>query len=304
MDLSIVIVSFNTKDLTLQSIESVVKKTRGIKYEIIVVDNGSKDGSVEKLKKLTISHQSLIILQNEENLGFAVANNQGAKKAKGKYLLFLNSDTLIKDNVLGEMVNWMDKYPKVGVASCALKNKDGSDQGTGGYSPTLLRVFSWMTIQDIPLVDEVIKPFHPLHKKSFSTGTRFYEKQRKLDWVSGAFMLIRKEAYQQVKAWDEKYFMYTEEVDLCYRIKKLGWEIWYLPDWSIIHLGGASSTVEFPILSEYKGVKRFYRKFYPKWQYPILRLLLRIGALGRIILFAILEGKETAKIYVKAFQQA
>ena len=98
--------------------------------------------------------------------------------------------------------------------------------------------------------------------------------------------------------------MYSEEVDLFFRMKKNGWQIWYLPNWSIIHLGGASSTTEFPILSEFKGIKIFYKKNMPPWQYPLLRFLLKCGASFRVILFGILKGKDAAKTYVKAFQIA
>ena len=94
--------------------------------------------------------------------------------------------------------------------------------------------------------------------------------------------------------------MYTEEVEYCYRIRQAGYEIWYLPDWSITHLGGASSTKEFPILSEYKGVKLFYKKHMPSWQYPLLRFMLWSGALLRIVLFFLLKGPDAAKTYVKA----
>lgn len=302
VDLSIIIVSFNTKDFLEKCINSVEKNAKGIEYEIIVVDNGSEDESREYLKKLQSS--SVKVIFSKANLGFANGNNQGTKVSCGKYVLYLNSDTLILDNVLSEMVNWMDKNQKVGAASCMLKGKYGSLQGTGGYFPTLTRVFSWMTIQDIPGVDFLIKPFHPFHGKSFfGKGESFYLKKKELDWVTGAFLLARKEVIDEVEGWDEEYFMYMEEVDLCYRIKKAGWEVWYLPRWGIIHYGGKSSTSEFPLLAEYNGVKLFYKKHFSSWQYPILRFLLKLGALGRIVLFGILEGKEAAKIYAKAFIQ-
>jgi len=301
MDLSIIIVSFNTKDILISCIKSVKKYTNGLDYEIIVVDNASIDGSVKASKDLGAK-----VIENKKNFGFAVANNQGMGLSRGEYTLFLNSDTEINDNVLGEMVRWMKGNPKVGVATSAFKNKDGSLQATGGYSPTLPRVFSWMTIQDFPLVDKFIKPFHPFHSKSFfSKGDSFYNSQKELDWVTGAFLMTKKEILNKIGGWDETFFMYFEEVDLCFRIKSLGYQVWYLPKWSIIHLGGASSkTGEFSLLKEYEGVKKFYKKHYPPWQYQVLRLLLKIGALGRIILFGILEGTASAKIYAKAFKIA
>jgi GT2 family glycosyltransferase len=200
----------------------------------------------------------------------------------------------------------MDGHPGVGVATCALKNEDGSFQGTGGHFPNLFRIFSWMFfIDSIPLIDRAVKPFHPMHPKSFFyKGMHWFTNKQKKDWVSGAFFLTRRALFNEVGGFDEKYFMYTEEVDLCWRIVDKGFSVWYLPKWSIIHLGGASSSCEFPIISEYKGVKTFYSKFMPSWQYPVLRLLLKGGALLRIILYGILKDKDAVKTYVKALKVA
>lgn len=301
MDISIVIVSFNTKKLLVDCIKSIKKYTKGVDYEIIVVDNASEDGSDQAARDLEAK-----VIKNDKNLGFAKANNQGVKASSGDFVLFLNSDTVITGNLLKEMVSWMRKNPDAGVSTCALKNKDGSIQATGGYFPTLIRVFSWMTIQDFPLVDKLIKPFHPLHSKAgFSRGEDFYSSKKELDWVTGAFLLVQKDILEKVGGWDETFFMYVEETDLCYRIKKEGYKVWYLPRWNITHYGGASSKAsEFSLLREYEGVKKFYRKHYPAWQYQFLRLFLKIGALGRIVLFGIIEGGKTAKIYVKAFKIA
>jgi GT2 family glycosyltransferase len=304
MDLTVVVISFNTKKLTWECIESVIKNTRGLDVEIVVIDNSSKDGSREFLSKAATRNRKIKLVKNSENVGFAKANNQGVKISRGRYVLFLNSDTRVDGNLLTEMVDWMDKHAKVGVATCALKNKDGSLQGTGGYFPTLARVFSWMTIQDFPLVDRIIKPFHPMKGKSVLNGLGFYSKEREVDWVTGAFMLVRRQVFGDGVTWDEEYFMYTEDVDFCYQAKKKGWGIFYLPRWNILHYGGASGTSEFSIVSEYKGLKIFYRKHYSAWQYPLLRVSLKIGALGRMALLGILEGKETFRIYAKAFAEA
>jgi len=303
MDISLIIVSYNTKDLTRECINSIIKNTKGIDYEIIVVDNASKDASVEVLKKLKKGKtQKIEIIENKNNKGFGGANNQGIKRAGGKYILLLNSDTVIHDNIIGEMTGWMNKRKSIGIAGCSLKNKDGSMQGTGGYFPTLVRVFSWMTIQDIPGVDKFIKPFHPMHSKSFKKGEQFYKKAKELDWVTAAFFLIRKKVVEDIGYFDEEYFMYTEETDYCFRAKKAGWKIFYTPKWEITHLGGASGKKMSYVIQEFEGVKLFYKKHYPAWQYPILRLLLKIGSAGRIVLFGLLEGKGAAKAYAKALR--
>ena len=306
IDLSIIIVSYNTASLLKSCIESIVKNTKDITYEIIVVDNASTDNSVKVIRHSKLVSESLspTIIQNKKNLGFAAGNNIGLKQARGNYILLLNSDTKLTSNLLPEIVDWMDEHPKAGVATCMLTNTDGSIQGTGGYFPTLLRTISWMTIQDIPGVDKLIKPFHPMKGKSWAKNTKFYKEEKQLDWVTGAFFLMRKEVYENVGNFDEKYFMYTEETDYCFRAKALRWQVWYLPQWSIIHIGGASGTSENAVLGEFTGVKLFYKKHYPKWQYPILRLFLKIGALIRMAILGILEGPGAFKTYAKAFIKA
>jgi len=272
LDLSIVTINYKTDALTKACVDSVKKYTKGIKFETIVVDNSLN------------------------NRGFSGGNNVGIKKAKGRYILLLNSDTYLHDDVLSKMVSWMDEHPNVGIASSALKNVDGSPQTTGGHFPTLTRVLFWMVLQDFPLMEGLINQFHPKKNKG-----GVYE----LDWVGGTMFMMKKEVVDNIGLFDEDYFMYTEEVDYCFRARGKGWKISYVPIGSITHIGGASSTSsEFVVLSEISGVKTFFRKHYPKWQYPILRLILKIGSLGRIVLFGILRGGEYAKIYAKAFKQA
>lgn len=302
-DLSVIIVSFSTAKILVNCLESILKHTFGIKFEIIVIDNASKDSSVQLVKELS-KNNPINLIANRKNVGFGLANNQGIEIAKGKYILFLNSDTTIQDNLLKEMFEWLEQHEDVGISSCALKNKDGSLQGTGGYFPTLLRVFSWMTIQDLPLVDKFIKPFHPMKEKSFSDGRDFYSEKREIDWVTGAFLLTRRQILKEIGYFDKDYFMYMEEVDLCYRIKKAGWKVMYLPKWRIIHLGGASATREFSVINEFKSLKIFYQKHFPSWQYPLLRFLLKTGAVLRMLLFSITGGAGSAKIYAKAFKVA
>lgn len=305
IDLSIIIVNFNTKKLLKDCVDSVVKNTKNIDYEIIVVDNASTDGSFEMVAELARKFRIIKLVRNRKNLGFARANNRGLKIARGRYILLLNSDTIIKDNVLGEITSWMDTHPKVGVATCALRNTDGSLQGTGGYFPNLFRVFAWMFfLEDMPVIDRLIRPFHPMHPNSpFYKGEVFFKKPHERDWVTGAFFLIRRKVVEEVGLIDEDYFMYVEEVDYCWRVKKAGWQVWFLPQWSVVHLGGASSAKEFPILSEFAGIKIFYKKNKPAWQMPILKLILKGGIMARMVLFNLLGRKEVSEIYVKAISK-
>lgn len=301
LDLTFVVINFNTPKLTLDCLASIEKYCHGLNYEVIVIDNASHDDSPKVLKNYTKSKANMRLILNSDNLGFAKANNQGVTLGKGRYLLLLNSDTLLTTSFIKDMLAWMDKDKKVGIASCKLVGIDGKVQGNGGYFPTLLSTFSWMLIQDIPGVDLLIKPFHPLHKKSFMKGEDFYNSSKELDWLTGAFFLIRKEVIDSIGMLDEDYFMYAEDLDYCYRAKTKGWKIYYKSDWQITHFGGASGTSEFTVLASFAGMLKFYKKHYPSWQYPFFRLILKVGTLGRALLFGILEGLPSAKIYVKAF---
>lgn len=289
---SVIIINYNTKDVTLNCLKSLIKHTKGVEYEVIVVDNGS----AEKFLIPNFRSLNVRLIRSKRNLGFAGGNNLGIRKARGEYILLLNSDTIIDSNVVGEMTGWMDRHREVGVATCKLKNPDGTVQGTGGYFPTLLRVFSWMSIEDIPGVDRIIAPFHP--------KPGHYAEQKDLDWVTGAYMFIRRRVIEEVGSLDTDYFMYTEDTDFCYRAKKAGWKVKYLPRWSIVHLGGASSRRGYPIVSEFENIKLFYKKHYPRWQYGLLRLFLKLGAGLRMICFAMLNRREEVRTYACAFKAA
>lgn len=313
MDLSIVIVNYKTPNLTIDCISSIRRHTKGVTYEILVVDNGSGDDSIDKIRKYIsgLSYSKCKLLISKTNLGFAAGNNLAIKKSQGKYILLLNSDTLLTSNVAGEMINWLTENPHIGIASCSLKNSDGSEQGTGGGFPYPFQVFAWMFfLEDLPFLDKFIKPFHLSHNESpFYKGEKNYSISREFDWLTGAFFMVNRKVVTNIGLLDEEYFMYTEEVDFCYRAKKIGWKVFYNPKWSIVHFGGASSTSnksfnEYPIISEFKGVKLFYKKHMPKVYYPFLRILLKLGSLMRIFIFGLLKGKAYAKVYAKSFIEA
>lgn len=285
---SIIIINFNTPELTLACIESLKKYVK-VAYEIIVVDNASKDDSVAKLKSKTDK-----FIRNKENIGFAAANNQGIKVARGEYFLLLNSDTYLTEDAISKATEFLSIHDEYGIISCSLRNKDGSRQATGGYFPTIGRLVLWMSfIDDIPLVRNILTSAHP--------HLAFYETSRELDWVTGAFFMIRREVIKKAGNLDEDYFMYVEELDFCFRARKEGFKVFYLADTSIIHLGQASSTNEFALTSEYKNLVLFYKKHFPR-QVTLARSFLKLGALARMGLYTILGKSNIRKIYAKAFK--
>lgn len=301
IDLSIIIIS-SKLDYLKACLDSVYKALKGISAEVILIDNASEDKIGQKAKS---DFPKLKVIRREKNGGFGENNNMGMKVAKGKYVLLLNDDTLIIDKkIFKEMIKWMDNHSEVGLSSCALLNPDKKTyQGSGGYFPTLPRVFAWMSfLDDIPGVDKIIKPYHPLHGWSpFHTNESYFRKKHKQDWVTGAYYFMRKSAMDQAGLFDEDFFLYVEEVELSYRFKKKGWDVWYLPKWKIVHYGQVTTGSENSIVHEMKNLKLFYSKHYPKWQIPVLTLILKFGAALRILFYGIFKGPKVAKIYAKAF---
>lgn len=284
--LSIIIISYNTAKLTLDCIKSIFldKGLKEIPFEIIVIDNNSHDESVQELKKLK---DKITLIENKDNTGFGKANNQGVKIAKGNYILLLNSDTIILHSAISQSLDWLCSHPESSICTAQLLNKDKTIQASGGFFPNLANVLTWcLSLDDLPLINKIIKPIHP-HTPTFYTKDKFYLSDHRQDWVTGAFLLTRKNLFDKVGGFDESYFMYGEEVELCYRIQKntTNNQVWYLIGPQIIHLGGASATSRLdPILNEYRGIISFFKKHKPKWQYPLVKLLLKINALIRAII--------------------
>ncbi len=288
VDLSIISVSYNTRQIMQDCLESILKYTKGLNYEIIAVDNGSTDGSLEMLRDFSRKHSELILVDAHANVGFGRGNNLGVKQAKGEYILFLNSDTLLFDNALKSAVDYVRKHPKIGAYSCQLLNADHSFQPSGGHFPTLGNLLAWQFfIDDLPLVGRLISSFHPQRSS--------YDNNQELDWVTGAFMIVPRKLFDQVGGFDEKIFMYTEEMELCYRFSKLGYVTAYRSKPAIVHLGGASNGSVFAITSEVKYMIYFWQKHMPAWQLPLVKFAFLMGSLLRLLIFGIIKGDEKAR---------
>lgn len=301
MELSIIIVNFNTSELLRKCLNKVYKSLSFGKIEkeseVIVVDNASSDGSVSMAEK---NFPKVLIIKNSKNLGFAKANNQALRQARGKYILLLNSDTEIDKDTLVGLLDEIKKNQRVGVVGGKLLNPDGSVQTSAGFLPSLSKIFFWMFfIDDIPLLSRLIKPYHIQDKK-------FYQKKADVDWVTGACFMIKREAIETVGYMDENIFMYGEELEWCLRLRKAGFSVIYTPEISVLHHKGASAKkAEAGIIEEFKSILYLYRKHEPAWQYPAVHLFLKLGALLRIVTFGII-GRYPARraLYAKAFKLA
>jgi len=288
LDLSIITISYNTRQITLDCLESIIKHTKGIKYEVIVVSTGSNDGSLEMIRDFATQNSQVILVDAKENIGFGRGNNLGAAKAKGEYLLFLNSDTLIFDNALKEALEIIKKHPQVGAYSCRLLNADRSFQPSGGHFPTFGSLIAWqLFIDDLPFIGGLISSFHPKQSQ--------YDKNQKMDWVTGAFMMVKKSIFDSVGGFDKTIFMYTEEMELCYRLAKLGYSTFYTNSPAIIHLGGASGGSYLALTEEIKNMIYFWKKHLPGWQLPLVKIFFWIGSLLRLLIFGIIKGDAKAR---------
>lgn len=308
IDLSIIIISLSTDkystkanlEVTLKSLKPTLGK---LSSEIILVDNSTIDDGTYTLSKSYFP--DVKYLKRSKVYGFSENNNFGLKKAVGRYVLFLNNDVKFLDNkILSEMVEWMDNNPKVGAATCSLLNADEKTlQGTGGAFPNLFNVFAWMTfIDDIPFINKIIMSMHPMHSISpFGSNYEYYKSTHSLDWITGAFYLVRKEILDSTGGFDENFEAYLEETELSYRIHKKGYQLYYLPKWKIVHYGGQSYGSENALIFELKNLKVFFKKHYPSWQLPILNLIIKLGCILRIIVFSLFKPS-LVKTYAKAYK--
>lgn len=295
-DLSIIIPSYNTCDLLLNCLASIYQTTNG-DFEIIVVDNASEDKTAAEVEK---RYGQVKILKNLKNLGFAKAVNQGLREAKGTYLLILNSDTLVSEKTIETELSFLQNHQEVGVVGCQIRNLDGSLQPSGGFLPNLFNVFLWMSFLDnLDFLNQFLKPYH-------MDNLKFYTRQQDLGWVTGAFLLTTREMIEKVGYFDEKMFMYVEEVDWCARASKFGIKIVFNPQAGVVHLKGSSARDDLAgIAEEFQEILYFFKKHKSPLQMPILRFLLKSGALVRYVLFGIIaKDPEAKRIYAKAYKLA
>jgi len=229
---SIIIVSWNTRDLLAQCLESIHAHPPDCPYEVWVVDNASTDGSAALVRA---RFPGARLIENTENLGFARANNQAIRQSQGRYVLLLNSDTVVLPNALTILLRFMDEHPEVGLAGGNLLNPDRTPQVCYGNAPglssevlTLLGLDRWL-----PLLDVL--------RCSLPRTSEPWEGHQDVDWVLGACMMLRRTALDQVGLLDEQYYMYSEETDWAQRARQKGWRVAYLSAAGILHYGGAST---------------------------------------------------------------
>lgn len=286
--LSIIIVNYNSCDLLKNCIQSIYNSYNKTSLEIIVVDNASID---ESRKIITTLYPKVIWIQNADNVGFAAANNQGIKISKGKYCMLLNNDTLVLEDALDKLVLFLEDNEEVGAVGPRILNKDGSLQLSCRRGlPTLLNSIGYFT--------KLYKVF-PKNKKlgSYTMSYLSDTVSHEVEALSGAAMVINKDILLNIDGLDEKYFMHFEDVDLCLRIGKLGYKLYYICNSKIIHLKGQSSKLRSKkVIEDYhNSLNYYYRKNYAKDKSIILNYLVLFFVFLRKILCILVYNIKSIK---------
>lgn len=269
MDLSVAVVSWNTRDVLDQCLKSVFDTLGKLEAEVIVVDNASTDESVDMVRS---QYPLVRLIENPDNVGFPRANNQAFKISQGRRFLLLNPDTICLPNALPMLVDFLDKRPKVGVVGPLALNPDRTLQYSWARFPTLLH-------ESIGKLDRRIEPsgILPVTADEVRAVGPF-----RTDWVGGCCLMIRREAVEQIGLMDEGFFMYSEETDWCYRLKT-GWETWVEPGAEIVHIGGQSSNQASSTTADHliASKVRYFRKHHGWASATTLGFMLRARQLIR-----------------------
>jgi N-acetylglucosaminyl-diphospho-decaprenol L-rhamnosyltransferase len=271
LDISIVIINWNTKELLARCLQLVLKAGEGLESEVLVVDNASTDGSAAMVQK---RFPQVHLIENQENVGFARANNQVIGSSQGQYVLLLNSDTEIHPGALETLVEFMEVHPQAGGCGPRLLNPDGSLQSS--CHPMLT---PWREFWRLMFLDR-------LWRRATYVQERWdQETPRRVEVIKGACLLLRRAALNQVGLLDERYFMYTEEMDLCYRLSQAGWELWWVPRAVVRHYGQASAKqmAEAMYVQLYRSKVQFHRKYGSNRRARAFKILLALAYLPRWI---------------------
>jgi GT2 family glycosyltransferase len=254
-DLSIIIVNYNVNKLLFKCLSSIFRTNSKKKMEVIVVDNASRDKSTETVKE---DFPQVKLIQNRKNLGFARGANQGIKASRGRYIFFLNPDALIATGELDKMIDFMEENKEVGICGPRTLDPQRNIQYSCRRFPNYLTSIS----SSQSLLFKLF-PRNPLSQEYLLTE-KSHREEMEVDWVSGSALLARKDMLDQIGNLDENFFIYVEDVDLCYRAKKGGWKVFYYPYAEIRHLIGASTNQERSkmIIQHHKSMYHFYQKHY------------------------------------------
>ena len=275
LDLSVIVISYNTREMTLDCLRALYAGLGNLKAEVLVIDNASTDGSAEAVRAAFPTAQ---VIENNGNAGFGAANNQAMLLASGEYFLLLNSDAFVEPEAVPALVGYARSRPEIGAAGPRLLNGDGTLQLSCFRYPSPLGV--WLE----QLWVSALLPNHPVLGYYRRWG---HDRERLVDFVIGACLLVRREAYTQVGGFDDSFFMYQEETDWQRRMHNRGWKIGFTPEAQVTHLGGASGASEKAKISGhfFDSMDHYLHKHYGLAGLLSLRLSMLIGCFLRLLLW-------------------
>lgn len=280
LDASTIIVSYNTFELTREAVRTALDAAPGLRHEVIVVDNASPDRSAERLREAfpADAFPDVHVLANAENAGFSKANNQGAARARGRVLFFLNPDTLVRDDAVRRIVAFLDARPDVGAVGPRVFNPDGTDQP----STLPFQTAGWLLRHYLPLGD--------LLRGSDRRSDPVPPRSTFVDIVNGCALALRRDAFDAIGGWDESYFMYAEETELCWALREAGYRSYFLREAEIVHYGGASSRERYAEqqLMSCQSAATFLRRHGSPWLVGLNRAAGFVGFAGRAAAFGAL----------------
>jgi GT2 family glycosyltransferase len=289
IDLSIIIVNYNSKSVLLSCLDSIVENQYSFSYEVIIVDNSSE----EKINELEHKYPEIVFVYNNSNTGFAAANNIGIKKTKGKYILLLNPDTIVNENSFQPMIRYLENHDHAGIVGCKIFNADGKIERSTHSFPSLLKEFIHANefIKYLIGYESSLSEFlrKILNLKSFESYWD-HNSKREVDHVTGACMMVKREAIERVGLLDEAFFLYNEEVEWSLRFKKEGYKSVFLPESNIIHLFGHSTkqrvqkqTINNLLTERYRGMFYFFQKHYGSAKLFALKIIVLQGFSLRLL---------------------
>ncbi len=297
MDLSVIIVGYNAEKFLPDCLNSLKRDICELSHEIFVVDNSPGESTVQLLRR---DFPEITLVKPEENIGFAAGNNRAIYESKGDYILLLNPDTVVMPGSVMSLIEFMRHHPDAGLVAGMLLNGDGSVQHSIRNFPTVLnQLGECFFLYRLPLRSTIFS--------EMTRDIRAYEKERTVDWVTGAQLLVRREVIEQVDVFDERFFLYSEEQDWCYRIKEAGWQLYYTPKARFVHYLGESSTNQNLYSQLLVSKALFFKKHYGPAKAGLLKKILVLGVFIRAVgwrTLALMGLPRDGNLQSKAFMHA
>jgi GT2 family glycosyltransferase len=293
MDLTVCILTWNAADLLVACLKSLrdIRRVNHISYEVIVVDNGSEDGSGEVVRR---DFPEVEVIANTRNVGFAAGNNQALRKGRGRHFLLLNNDTILLDDCLAQMVDYLDAHAEVGIVGGRLLNADGSTQVA--YYPLRLPSAKSCFAELFGL--DRIWPQNPWGR--FAPSQTFnFDKPSTATPISGACLMVRREVLEKIGLFDEGFQFWYEDVDFCYRCLQAGWKIAYVPEARVVHYGGASFSklgLSENSLMRFRSLLRYFRKHFTLGRFIRVKMMVAVALVLRLPLLLIFSFSPSAHV--------